>query len=104
MNESERTLWRIGERQYALVRFFGSVNDKLYLFECTADTLQEGDVVKCETVLGEKYGIAAAAFDGRENTAQMKAIMMLTGATLPLKRIIGKARLEEIEYPEEEEK
>ena len=73
-----------------IVRIRHEKNDyaKEYLFE-TAEPLKKGDMVMCDTVLGNTIGYAIA--DSNEiNPDDLKYFESLSSYKLPLKRILGK--------------
>ena len=103
MKDAIGDMWANGERQYVLVQFLDSMNKKQYLFEALPYSVGEGDIVLCETLLGERYGIALGVFEGKENNDYVKAVMLLTGAKAPLSRIVGRATIWKLEYEKEAE-
>ena len=102
MKDAIGDMWANGERQYVLVQFLDTLNKKQYLFEALPYSVGDGDIVLCETLLGERYGIAVGVFEGKENNDYVKAVMLLTGAKAPLSRIAGRAVMRKLEYEKEE--
>ena len=78
-------------------------NDKVYLFMAPAGAyFEDGQRIIVETKLGNSGAVVVSS--DSYNTIDSKITQMLiaaTGATLPLKRVIGK--VVPIEWPEDEE-
>lgn len=98
MNKYELEWWNEGKFDFAVVRFLGSVTDKLYLFKAPYMTLSEGEIVVCDTVLGDRPGVIEFVLSEKETDPSIRCIKKVLTATEPVKLIKSHADLREIDY------
>ena len=79
-----------------------SKEGKAYLFRAPGCThaVYEGAKVKVETSKGEDYGEVVAKVFMDEGGEDLRFAAAVTGATLPLKRVLGVVTYYDITYPE----
>ena len=64
---------------------------KVYLFQAGKyDLIYNGDLVVCETKYGKSYGRVVGVEDCFEDSPFYKFAVIASGATLPLKKVLGK--------------
>lgn len=75
-----------------------------YLFRAPSTTwLKENEKVFVETIHGIRQAVVINTFTCEEGGTTFNFIVEAAGAKLPLKRVIGRMKLEKFDYPDEEE-
>lgn len=70
-----------------------------FLFQAPAfSCLEDGDRVLVDTKYGERDAYVMCACTVRENTDQYDMILKCTGATEPIRKVIGKTVLTKFDY------
>ena len=65
--------------------------------------LDEGEKVIVETDKGETEATVVRSYTIEKNSAEMDFIMVASGTTLPLKKVLKKVKYLDFEYKEDEE-
>ena len=100
MSEFEKEMWLKGRFDFVIVKFLSSSGDRVYLFKAPYLSVTEGDVVRCDTKIGDRYGIAQHVIQGADDDKAVCIIKALVHATEPVSLINGVAHLETINYDE----
>lgn len=80
-------------KTYANMALVRQEDGKIRLFSLPSNALvKEGTAVICETARGEKYGVMACDSFIVESGRALKALMMLTGATQPIRNVLYSCR------------
>lgn len=76
-----------------------SANDNAYVFQAPAfSLLRKGDKVIVETKQGEQMAEVERVYTARNSGEELDFILIASGATLPLKRVLKKVTYKEFEY------